>query len=196
MVNEGEAKRVREIFGLYAKHRSLATMLAELQRRKWTTKSWTTKHGARHAGSVFDKAALLRLLTNAIYIGKVEHKGTIYAGEQAAIVEPGLWDEINTELRAARRGHSKVIRTKQNTLLNGLLFCHSCDQPMVPTYTSKGDRRYRYYVCRTAKGKAGNACPTKSVAARIIEDSVVTQVRSALGIDGAREQMLFLMQTG
>jgi site-specific DNA recombinase len=97
MVNEGEAGRVREIFRLYARYRSLAMLVAELHRRAWTTKSWTTKHGSAHAGSLFDKATLLRLLTNAIYIGKVEHKETMYPGEQPAIIEPELWEEINAE---------------------------------------------------------------------------------------------------
>jgi site-specific DNA recombinase len=189
IVNEEEATRVREIFSLYAKHRSLARAVAELQHRQWTTKSWTTKHGSRHAGSTFDKATLLRLLTNVIYIGKVDHKGTIYPGEQAAIIEPELWQEINTELRAARRGRSATVRTKQNALLNGLLLCRSCGQPMVPTYTSKGERRYRYYVCRVAQEKGWSACPTKSVPARLIEESVVMRLRSALSVDGARDEL-------
>jgi site-specific DNA recombinase len=189
IVNEGEAAHVRSIFKFYMKYRSLTATLAELQRREWTTKSWTTKHGSHHPGSVFDKATLLRLLTNAIYIGKVEHKGTIYPGEQSAIVEPELWQEINTELRLARRGPSGIVRTKQDSLLGGLLFCRSCDRPMVPTYTAKGGRRYRYYVCRVAKEKGWRACPTKSVAAGVIEESVVTQLRSALTVDGARGQL-------
>jgi DNA invertase Pin-like site-specific DNA recombinase len=113
IVNEGEAARVREIFRLYAKYRSLAATVAELQRRHWTTKSWTTKHGSRHAGSEFDKATLLRLLTNAIYIGKVEHKGTIYPGEQAAIIEPELWEEIDTEC-CARLDVAEVVWSGQS----------------------------------------------------------------------------------
>ena len=189
VVNQGEAARVREIFSLYAKHRSLVAMVAGLRRLEWTTKSWTTKKGLHHAGSEFNKVILLRLLTNAIYTGKIEHKGIIYAGEQAAIIEPEVWEEINTELRAARRGRSRIVRAKQNALLNGLLFCRSCDQPMVPTYTSKGERRYRYYVCRVAQEKGWSACPTKAIAARVIEESVVAQLRSALGVDGAREQL-------
>src|SRR5205823_4400385 len=48
MVNEEEASRVREIFRLYAKHRSLAEIVTELQRRRWTMKSWTTKRDSRH----------------------------------------------------------------------------------------------------------------------------------------------------
>jgi site-specific DNA recombinase len=189
MVNEGEAGRVREIFRLYARYRSLAMLVAELHRRAWTTKSWTTKHGSAHAGSLFDKATLLRLLTNAIYIGKVEHKETMYPGEQPAIIEPELWEEINAELRTARRGRNGTLRTRQNALLSGLLFCRSCHQAMVPTYTSKGDRRYRYYVCRVAQERGRSACPTKSIAAGGIEESILTQLRSALSVESARDEL-------
>jgi site-specific DNA recombinase len=189
MVNEGEAGRVREIFRLYARYRSLAMLVAELHRRAWTTKSWTTKHGSAHAGSLFDKATLLRLLTNAIYIGKVEHKETMYPGEQPAIIEPELWEEINAELRTARRGRSGTLPTRQNALLSGLLFCRSCHQAMVPTYTSKGDRRYRYYVCRPTQEKGRSACPTKSIAAGGIEESILTQLRSALSVESARDEL-------
>jgi hypothetical protein len=59
---------------------------------------------------------------------------------------------------------------------------------MVPTYTAKGDRRYRYYICQVARKKGWSACPTKSIAAGIIEGSVVMQLRSALSVDGARDQ--------
>jgi site-specific DNA recombinase len=60
---------------------------------------------------------------------------------------------------------------------------------MVPTYTSKGDRRYRYYVCRVAQEKGRSACPTKSVAAGLIEESVVAQVRAALTAEDTREKL-------
>src|SRR5580698_5850792 len=45
VVNAEEAGRVREIFRLYAKNPSFPAIIAELERRKWTTKSWTTKQG-------------------------------------------------------------------------------------------------------------------------------------------------------
>jgi site-specific DNA recombinase len=164
-------------------------MVAELGRRKWTTKSWTTKSGALRSGTAFQKTTLRRLLTNAIYIGKVCHKSTLYPGEQAAIIDPGLWDEINAELRATRRGRSGTTRTEQKALLKGILFCGSCGQAMVPTYTSKSERRYRYYVCRTAHEKGWKACATKSIAATVMEESVVTQLRSALCVEEARREL-------
>jgi site-specific DNA recombinase len=189
IVNEKEAQRVREIFGLYESCRSVTTVLEELERRRWTTKSWTTKHGARHAGSAFTKATLLRLLTNAIYLGKVEHKGAVYAGEHAAIVDPEVWEKVNAELRATRRGESRTARTPQNALLRGLLYCGGCVQPMTPTYTAKGDRRYRYYVCRAGRQKSTSGCAAKSIGARALEESVIEQVRCALSTQEARKQL-------
>ena len=73
IVNDAEAIRVREIFKLYAKHRSIPALILELERRRWSTKSWT-RGGVKRVGTQFNKPKLIRLLTNATYAGKVEHK--------------------------------------------------------------------------------------------------------------------------
>jgi len=49
---------------------------------------------------------------------------------------------------------------------------------MVHTYTVKGQRRYRYYVCLTAQQQGWKTCPTKSVSANDIEQSVVEHIRN------------------
>jgi site-specific DNA recombinase len=165
LINEKEAQRIREIFGLYAKHHSLATVTAELRKRRWTTKSWTSKGAVVHTGRTFTKASLRRLLLNAIYAGKVEHRGTLYAGEHASIVEAPMWEEIHAELRAGRRDRADVVSAKQNAPLAGLLSCTRCQRPMIATYTAKKGRRYRYYVCQAARQNGWDSCPTKSVAA-------------------------------
>jgi site-specific DNA recombinase len=189
MVNDKESRRVRDIFSLFVQHQSLAAVVVELARRRWKTKSWTSQNGRAHAGREFAKASLRRLLTNAIYAGKVEHRGATYTGEQASIVEPSVWQEVNTELRSGRRTGTAATRVPQNALLAGLLICKGCQRPMIPTYTAKPGRRYWYYVCKSARQHGWNACPTKSVPARMIEDSVLDQLRMALGDSGAREQL-------
>jgi site-specific DNA recombinase len=189
IVNDKESRRVRDIFALFAQHQSLAAVVAELARRRWKTKSWTSQNGTTHAGRDFAKASLRRLLTNAIYAGKVEHRGTTYTGEQAAIVEPSVWQEVNTDLRSGRRTGSGATRVPQNALLTGLLICKSCQRPMIPTYTAKPGRRYRYYVCKSARQHGWSSCPTKSVPASMIEDSVLDQLRTTLHDSGTREQL-------
>ena len=177
VVNEKEAHQVREIFRLYTRHRSLTEVVEELGRRGWTTKAYRSQRGKLHGGRRFQEATVLRLLTNALYVGKVEHRGEFYAGEQAAIVEPSVWEPIQGELWARRPGASGKVHKKQNPLLNGLLFCHLCDRPMAHTYATAHGRRYRYYRCRRPHLHGRGACPTRAVSARLIEESVVTQLR-------------------
>ena len=50
VVNEREASKVREIFSLYGRYRSVAAVLEKVMRRGWTTKSWKSKRGIRHTG--------------------------------------------------------------------------------------------------------------------------------------------------
>jgi len=189
IVNDKESRRVRDIFALFAEHQCLSTVVAELVRRQWRTKSWTSQNGREHAGRDFAKASLRRLLTNAIYAGKVEHRGATYTGEQPSIVEPSLWQAVNTELRSGRRTGADAICVPQNALLTGLLTCKSCQRPMIPTYTAKPGRRYRYYVCKSARQNGWNSCPTKSVPASVIEDAVLDQLRTTLRESGTREQL-------
>ncbi len=188
IVNEKESRHVRDIFELYLHHHSLLAVVAELARRRWKTKSRTSQSGKAHVGRAFTKASLRLLLTNAVYAGRVEHRGVMYAGEHASIVDLAMWQEVNAELRAGHCTGSELIREPQNALLAGLLLCKSCQCPMVPTYTAKPGRRYRYYVCQTARQKGWSACPTKSVPARMIEDSVVDQLRTALWAPGTRDR--------
>jgi site-specific DNA recombinase len=101
IVNEKESRRVRNTFELFIQHHSLSTVVAELARRGWKTKSWKSRNGTTHAP--FARSSLRRLLTNAVYAGKVEHRGAMYAGEHAHIIEPSVWQEVNAELRAGRR---------------------------------------------------------------------------------------------
>ncbi|MCU1339713.1 MAG: Resolvase domain protein [Bryobacterales bacterium] len=189
IVNEAEARRVRQIFGLFTQHHSLSAVVAELTRRRWKTKSWKSKRRTVHAGRAFAKASVRRLLTNAVYAGKVEHRGAIYPGEHHSIIDPSVWEVVNAELRAGRRRETGAIRALQNALLAGLLLCKNCQRPMVPTYTAKPGRRYRYYVCQVARQNGWSSCPTKSVPARMIEDSVLEQFRTVLRVQETREQL-------
>ena len=189
VVNDNEAQRVREIFQLYQTHRSLLKVVAELGARGWTNKSWKSKPGIEHVGRSFAIATLRSLLTNAIYVGQVEYRGAIYGGEHPAIVDLELWGKVNADFRTRQRKRSHAVRAKQSALLAGLLFCKSCQRPMIATYTSNGGRRFRYYVCQRARQNGWSACPSKSVPAATIEESVVSRLRAALSSPETRQQL-------
>jgi site-specific DNA recombinase len=122
VVNDGEAEQIREIFGLFLRDGSLEATLAEMQQRGWRMKSWSTRKGQPHAGQPFDRAALVRLLSNVLYCGEVRHKGKIYAAEQAAIPDRTVWRQAQDLLLRRPRGHG--ARKRPEGLLPDLLRVH------------------------------------------------------------------------
>ncbi len=182
VVDETEAAQVRQIFELFQEYQALLPTVKELNRRSWTTKHWVTKKGEAKGGHPFTKNSLYALLTNVTYIGQIKYKDEVHAGEHAAIVTPDQFDRLQKTL--LRNGHSggRVVRNKHGALLKGLHRCGSCQCAMSHTYTCKGTRRYRYYLCGTAQQRGWDQCPAQSVSAGEIERFVVDRIHQ-IGTD-------------
>jgi len=121
------------------------------------------------------KQGLLALLKNVTYIGQVSYKGTIYPGEQPPVVDERLWQQVNRRLESQRWPEPQ--RAGKPALLKGLLRCEPCKAVMILSETRKQDRSYRYYVCGNAQRRCWRACPSQSIPAKVIEESVLEQVR-------------------
>ena len=178
VVNGDEASRVKAIFELYLERQSLLKTVKELRRKGWTTKQWITRKEIERGGAPFDKNSLLRLLSNIIYIGKVDYRGTIYEGEHEAIVDEKLWRSVQKCLRRNGNNGGRTSRNKHGALLKGMLYCTPCKTPMTHTYSTKKNKRYRYYVCTKAQKEGWDQCPTKSLPAGEIESFVVERIKS------------------
>ncbi|EMI43797.1 recombinase family protein [Rhodopirellula sp. SWK7] len=182
VVDEIEADRVRQIFSLYIEHRSLLPVVKELKARGWTTKQWVTKKGDHRGGRPFTKNAVYKLLTNVTYIGQIRYKDETHEGEHDGIVATDLFQRVQTRLKANGNSGGTGVRNKHNALLKGLIWCKSCGRPMTHSYSCKGNKRYRYYVCGTAMQKGWSECPAPSVPAGEIERFVVEQIQT-IGTD-------------
>ncbi len=184
IVDEAEAAQVRQIFELYLEYQSLLPTVTELNRRGWTTKRWTTKKGDRRGGRLFTKNSLHALLTNVTYLGQIRYKDEVHKGEHTGIVPPDLFQRVQSLLQ--RNGHTggRAVRNKYGALLKGLIRCRACRCAMSHTYTAKGNKRYRYYVCGTAQQRGWSECPAPSIPAGEIERFVVDQIRG-IGRDPA-----------
>lgn len=182
VVNEAEAKRVREIFNLYAERQSLGDTVRELNRRGWTTKEWWTRRGTIHAGRPFVKSTLHRLLSSHAYVGQVHYDGTVYQAEHPAIVDEPLWIRVQALLARNARAGGRSANSRYGSLLLGLLHCAPCDAPMTSSYSVKGQRRYRYYTCTRARTLGAKACPTGPLPAGEIERFVLERIRG-IGTD-------------
>jgi site-specific DNA recombinase len=182
-VNEAEAEQVRRIFQQYLESGSLITTCEALNQRGWTTKTWTTRDGAQRGGLPFQKNRLHHLLTNVTYLGKIRYKDEVHEGEHLGIVDPALFRRVQDMLTGKGRG-GVGGRNNHGALLRGILRCAACDCGMTPTYTSKGNRRYRYYVCNKAQQRGWKQCPKPSISAAVIERLVVDEIR-CIGRDPA-----------
>ena len=169
VVNEEEAVRVRAIFALYLAYRGLLPVVAELQRRGWCNKQSVTRKGNVRGGRPFTKGSLYALLTNVTYIGQVSYKDEIHPGEQPAIVDSAVWQEVQALLTHNGRARVVAVRSRSAALLQGLLRCRPCGCAMTPAHVTNGNRRYCYYTCSAAQKKgcgAGSGPPGPSRPAR------------------------------
>ena len=177
IVNPAEAEQVQTLFGLYLELGSLLPVLQEAQRRGLVTKRWTTEDGKVRGGKRIAKGTLHGILTNALYTGMVDHKGTLYPGEHERTIDQNTWDRVHETLQRNGVDKGASIRNKLGALLRGLLFCVPCGTPMMHTYTMQKSKRYRYYVCYNAQQKGWKSCETKSVPAQAVESAVLDSVR-------------------
>jgi site-specific DNA recombinase len=181
VIQAAEAERVRAIFELYRQLQALLPVVRELKRRGWVNKQWVTRKGRTRGGRPFTRSSLYYLLTRVAYIGQVRYRSEVHKGEHAGIVDPKLWHEVQALLRRHGPGCRGEPRTSSWALLKGLLHCRACGCAMTPAYSTKGCKRYRYYVCLQVAQRGDHACPTRSIPASQIEHCVVQQLQTLSG---------------
>jgi site-specific DNA recombinase len=159
------------MFSLFEETRTVEATLAEVNRRGWKRKSWITTKGAHCGGGPFTEGILVRLLRSELYSGFVAYKGVRYRGEQAAIVSVQQWRKVQKLLdrcTPTRRGQCNQPRT----LLQGVVYCASCNRRMPHTLTNRNGKCYRYYIC----GNREHKC---RVPAARLEDSFLEHLVAA-----------------
>jgi site-specific DNA recombinase len=186
IVNEKEKDTVRAVFDIFIETSSLSETLERLNEMGCTTKTWTTRKGKAIQSRQFNRARLICMLSNPLYIGKVPYKGEMYAGEHEAIIDLEMWSRAQDILSNGCAAGRSAAKTKQNGLLSGVIRCVACNAPMTRTYAMKKGRRYHYYVCSNAHKNGWKSCPVKSVNADDIENFVAERLRE---IGDSKEMM-------
>ena len=189
VINPGEAERVRAMFDLYIEHQAMMPVVEELARRGWRNKVWKTKAGDERGGNEINKPILWRILTNPVYLGKVQFQGEMFDGEHEPIIDEAGWKQAQAIMARNSRagGHGPDTIRRDDMLLRGLLVCNGCGKGMQPTYTQKktkgaGTKRYRYYVCSTTTKSGRGSCKCPRLPAEQIEQFVVQEIH-AVGRD-------------
>jgi len=142
-----EAERVRTIMRRYLEIRSVPALLEQLGADGVVTKVQRRVSGPHRGGIPFRRGSLFYLLKNPVYRGKIVHKGKAHDGEHEAIVDEDLWERVQMQLQEKAPPRTRPKNNRQNALLVGLLV-DPHQRQIVPTYTTKGTRRYAYYETR------------------------------------------------
>ena len=182
VVNEDEAEQVRQTFELYLDRTSLREVVDELNHRAWRNKSFVSQRGQQVIGKPFTKTRLHGLLTNVLYCGQIRCQDEVVDGQHERIVPDSLWDAVQEQLSSNGHKGGSESRNKTGALLRGLVRCGRCDSAMVHTFTTRDQRRHRYYVCSLAHNSGVETCPGSRVAAGRFEQFVADQMR-VIGTD-------------
>jgi len=192
VIVEGEAELVRDIFCGYAALGSVRLLKDEFEARGIKSKSWTSASGRRIGAKPFSRGALYLILQNRLYRGEIVHKGQSHPGEHPPIIDQPLWDAVQAQLAANTADRNSGTRTRQPSLLAGMLFDGDGNR-MTPTHATKEGKRYRYYVSRPLitsdqiDGSAGLRIPAGE-----IEQAVTSRMRQWLIDPGSVYQAIRL----
>jgi len=173
IINEQEAKLVKKIFDIYLRENSMLKTMSFLNEEGFTTKKYVAKSGRVTGGRSFVKNNIQLILNNPIYTGRVFYEKKLYEAEHDAIIPVVLFDKVQARI-SYNRVNRKIKKNAQCAgLLSQIIRCTACNSPMFHSYSVKDKvKKYRYYVCVNAQKKGYAVCPTRSVNAQEMEETV------------------------
>ncbi len=179
VIHPEEAILVRRIFELYRTHKNVSVVVQTLAADDVISKQRPDTRGRGRGGVTYSSGALFNILRNPIYCGKIRHKDTIYPGQHEAIISEPDWNEAQA-IRVSRSA-KRVERVKNRNPLLGILIDDE-GRRYRPTHTTKGHRRYRYYVSVLPKDSSGKrtGAPIARLPADDLERHVADRIRAFL----------------
>jgi site-specific DNA recombinase len=176
-INRTEAPIVRRIFDQYRTCKNVSAVAKTLKAEGIISKQRPDTKGRGRGGVVYSNGALFNILKNPIYCGKIRHKTSIYPGQHPAIVSEEEWNEVQA-IRESRRVKAVAREQNKNPLL-GLLVDEE-GRGYRPTHTTKGGRRYRYYLSVERMEEGTKSRDRARLPADELEQHVFNRVRDFL----------------
>jgi len=99
-IAEAEAETIQIIYDLYVTLRNVRQIKTQLDVMGLISRLRIHKSGKRSGGKPFTHGHIYRILTNPIYIGKIQHRDKVYAGIHKAIIDTDTYDQVQTLLKA------------------------------------------------------------------------------------------------
>jgi DNA invertase Pin-like site-specific DNA recombinase len=185
VVNEAEARSVRQIFARYLELGNTYALQERLMADGIKSKQRPANGRPSSGGQNFSRGALQHLLTNRTYVGETVHKGGSYPGRHPAIVDSQTFAAAQDLLAGSRQRRREHVPKAASALLHGLIF-DGGGNPMDPViYRRPKKRVYRYYVAASAgagMGHRGEDDAIRRVPADAVEDLVRRRLAPVVGL--------------
>ena len=153
VINQEEAKVVKDIFETYANTGSMSAVYHHLK----------DKNIQDRKGHIFSVETIAKMLKATVYMGKVPYHGQIYPGMHEPIITESLFNLVQGLHK------EKVIKSivPNHSLFTGLITCKECGSIMTFSFTNKltGGRKlhYFYYRCSIINKRDSSFCDTRQV---------------------------------
>ena len=175
IVNDEEAATVRLIFRRYLDLGLLSALQRDLREQGNRHSKANAFLGTAIGGQALTNGPLAHTLRNRMYLGEINHRDKSYRGEHAPIIDPSLFEAVQSKLTENRQERRRRCQSS-DALLMGKLF-DDRGNPMTPTYAIKKGVRYRYYVsCVLNQGRKEDAGSFPRVAAEAVERIVLEAI--------------------
>mgnify|MGYP002135274477 CR=1 FL=1 len=127
--------------------------------RDLTARGLLTLPTPKRPSKPLGKNTLYKLLTNPYYAGVIRYKGALYPGAHEPIVEPALFDTVQSLLRARTAKMTRHVQHAHH--LKGLLHCGTCGSRMLLDFaTNPRGTTYAYFICSGRAAKKNDAIAT------------------------------------
>ena len=175
-VVEEHAAIIRTLFQKYLALGSVVLLKQQLDAEQIRLPFRIDGKGKTSGGGMYSRGHIYKMLSNPIYIGQLGHKGQVYDGQHAAIIDQELWDQVQGRLeQGTNASHDR--HAPSNALLLGKIR-DDRGHPMSPSHAKKKGRRYSYYVSQAIlQGKRDEAGSIARVPAMEIETLVLNALR-------------------
>lgn len=175
IINPLEAKSVQLIFDLYLKLGNVALVREAVKKQGLVTKVRISSNAKMRGGKEFSRGHLYHLLSNPVYVGNVKHKGEIFSGEHEGIIDQGIWEEVQTRLKANAVNRYSTVNLKAKHMLTSLMFDPTGDR-LSPSHSNKKGKVYRYYISHRLMRKKAETSDGWRLPAKHIEKLVIQQI--------------------
>ena len=176
-VNPKDAVIIKAIYDLYLKHKLIRPVKEDAIKLGLQSKLRTNSKGVTRGGKNFERGQIHHILSNPIYAGRIRHKDATYEGQHAAIIDPDVWDRVQTLLKQkAPYVRGQQVQANQSSLLIGKLFDEVGDR-LTPSHSKKNGKRLRYYISHRLMKRAGEQDITGwRLPAQPLEDQITKAV--------------------